>query len=297
MTDPTTRSEFLSILGVQADGAATTWSALLEELAAADLSTELALEDSSAELWDGIAELPRVIEAGPPVLGRPAETVVSAAARADGELAATGVRLMVLEDGRTQFGLIAVPSTKVRRAMELARGFGGSLRLISQADVDAGPRQIPQQPSGYVPSAPVDSRFAPGFTPAPGYTAGLMSYGLGFLGWIPIPFVGLIIGGVAMFAARASVSRRGPIAAQNARAAANWGLTIIVAIVALVVLQILLASIAAATDARGFLPTGLPILLILLVGPVHLVVLILGLVNASKGRVFKNPIAIPFLRG
>jgi len=301
--DAAARSEFLSIVGVEAESKAATWSEMLEELAAADLSAELAREDSSVELWDGIAELPRVIEAGTSSIGRPVENVVLAAARADGELAQRDVRLLVLSGGRTDFYLIAVPSAQVRRVIELAQGFGGSARLISQADVDAAARPVV---SGYVtaPAAPGTSApgvytppgAAPGFVPAPGYTAGTMSYALGFLAYIPIPFAGLIIAGIAMAASKGSVSRRGPVAAENARRAANWGLTVITVVLLTVILLIISGTIAAATDARGFFPTGLPILLYFAVAVAHLVVLIAGLVSTSSGRVFTNPIAIPFFR-
>lgn len=144
-------------------------------------------------------------------------------------------------------------------------------------------------------SAPPPTPPPPAVAPPPA-DRGTLSHALGFLAFIPLPFVGLLIAGIAMLASYPSVRRRGPVAALTGRSGANWGGTVLVLMLLIVVSQIILASIAAATDARGFLPTGTPIIVYLVLAVVHVVVTIVGTVRASNGQEFRNPLAIPFFR-
>lgn len=150
--------------------------------------------------------------------------------------------------------------------------------------VDPGPTHTLRPPGAPVPP------------PAPPAT-GAVSYWLGFLGYLPIPMLSLIIAGIAMVAARPGQRRRSAVADENSRYAANWGLTVIT----VVVLSVALAATLAAVGVRGsapddFNPALMPLLGIVAVGAAHLVVLILGLVRANRGEVFVNRLAIPFLR-
>ncbi|HLR28126.1 MAG TPA: DUF4870 domain-containing protein, partial [Ruania sp.] len=83
--------------------------------------------------------------------------------------------------------------------------------------------------------------------------------------------------------------------------AANWGLTMILAVVVLVGAAIIVGPVLASIDgpANEGIP-GLSVALILVtlfgVGIAHLVMTIIGVVRAGKGEVFRCPLAIPFLR-
>jgi uncharacterized Tic20 family protein len=140
----------------------------------------------------------------------------------------------------------------------------------------------------------------PGY-PQPGYpqpavpATGALPYGLGFLAYIPVPYLSLLVAGIVMASVYPSQKRKGGLAAENARHAANWGLSLI----AYMVLNVLFFAVMVATRdeySRGFFPVGIPVLIFLALGIAHLVVIIMGLVAANKRTVFHNRIAIPFLR-
>ena len=145
---------------------------------------------------------------------------------------------------------------------------------------------------GYVPRALV----VPGQThsPLPGAATGRASYLLGFLGFLPLPFISPVIAGAAMALSYRTQRRKSALAAENARRAANWGLTYALATVAIVAcdigLSFLIDSIEE-SDAPLFI-----LWLVLPLGLVHLVVTIRGTDVADQGEVFENRLAIPFLR-
>jgi uncharacterized Tic20 family protein len=143
--------------------------------------------------------------------------------------------------------------------------------------------------------------------PPPAYAAapparhtGTAAWALGFLAYIPIPFVAQIVTGLVMAAVYPNHKRRGPVAQANARNAANWGLTYAVLTVVFIGLSILFAALitnggtTTASADVGVLPL-VPILLWMLLGLVHIVVVIVGTVQASKGAVFRFPLAIRFI--
>jgi uncharacterized Tic20 family protein len=134
-----------------------------------------------------------------------------------------------------------------------------------------------------------------GYAPPPKPATGALPWALGFLLYIPIPVVSAIITGVVMAAVYGSQRRLGPVAAGNARNAANWGLTLILGTVVSFGSTAILAALLHDT-VRGFFPIGTPILLYLALCVAHLVVIIVGLARASRGQVFENRIAIPFIR-
>ena len=126
-------------------------------------------------------------------------------------------------------------------------------------------------------------------------TTGALPYGLGFLAYIPIPYLSLLVAGIVMAAVYPSQKTKGELAAENARQAANWGLSLI----AYIVIDFLFFAIMLATrgdDSTGFFPIGIPVVLFFVLGIAHLVVIIMGLVAANKRTVLRNRIAIPFIR-
>lgn len=123
---------------------------------------------------------------------------------------------------------------------------------------------------------------------------GASSWAMGFLAFIPIPFLNVLITGIAIASMYPSVRKKGvPLATENARIAANWGLTLIASHVVLVVLLIALQSARTSSESPLAL---LWVLLLLAVGVLHLIVTIMGTVKAKRGEVYRNGLAIPFIR-
>lgn len=135
--------------------------------------------------------------------------------------------------------------------------------------------------------------------PLPGYR-GTGAWALGFLASVPIPVIAQIMTGLIMAGVYPTHKKRGPIAHANARHAANWGLTFSILTVVLIGIAIVFAMIVSnggttpadsGTTALPFIPLGLWMLLCL----VHVVVTIVGTVRASRGTVFRFPLAIRFI--
>jgi uncharacterized Tic20 family protein len=136
---------------------------------------------------------------------------------------------------------------------------------------------------------------APAYAPAAALPAtGTASYGFGFLAYIPIPVVSLLVAAIVMIALRPGAILKGGVAAENGRRAANWGLTILTVYVVIVVAEVVLGISFA--GSHGFFPIGAPVLLYLALCVAHLVVVIAGTVSANRGHVFDNKIAIPYFR-
>lgn len=161
--------------------------------------------------------------------------------------------------------------------------------------------------SGY----PAPGYAAPGY-PAPGYPAqaypatsypasapprGLLPWVLGFLIFLPIPFLGGLVSGIAMAVSGGSSLRAGGPARENARAALNWGITYVMVSTLLLLLHfVVLFALTAQTRTTGFFPIGIPITIYLALSLLHVVIVIIGTVRSSSGRVVRVPFAIPFLR-
>jgi hypothetical protein len=128
---------------------------------------------------------------------------------------------------------------------------------------------------------------------------GRLGYGLGLLAFVPVPGVSLVVAGALMAAVYPSQRRKGPLAAENARQAANWGLTCIAFVVALAAVTGFLVAIGTAGIDPGphqisaVLP---PVFGLIAFGVRHLLVCITGLVVCARGKVFGNSQAIRFLR-
>ncbi len=161
------------------------------------------------------------------------------------------------------------------------------------------PPPVPPNPYDADPAQPGVSPYgSPG---VPLYVArpatGALSWALGFLAYIPIPFLSIMVAGIVMAAVYPGTVRKQPqsLAAANARSAANWGLTLITVMLAIIIaFVVLMATLADRTV--GFFPIGSPLLVYVALCVAHLVVTIVGTVTASRGSVFRNPIAIPYLR-
>ncbi|MDF2559753.1 MAG: hypothetical protein K0R99_1199 [Microbacterium sp.] len=149
-------------------------------------------------------------------------------------------------------------------------------------------------PSQTYPAPGYPGQFQPPVVPA----RGLLPWALGFLVFIPFPFIGGLASGIAMAVSGGSARRAGGPAAENARSASNWGLTyLMVSTVLLVMHFVLLITLASQGNAStGFFPLGIPITLYFAVSLLHVVLVIIGTVRVSSGGVMRVPFAIPFLR-
>lgn len=152
----------------------------------------------------------------------------------------------------------------------------------------AGQQLYPQAGQQPYPQAGYQQPLAPPAT-------GALSYGLGFLAYIPIPYLSLVIAGIVMASVYPSQKKKGELAAENARNAANWGLSLILYVV-LDFLFFIILLVNQNEDSTGFFPVGIPVLIFLALGIAHLVVIIMGLVAANKRTVLRNRLAIPFMR-
>ncbi|MFJ4224597.1 DUF4870 domain-containing protein [Microbacterium sp. NPDC089695] len=167
---------------------------------------------------------------------------------------------------------------------------------------------FPAQAPGYQAPEPSHAAPAPGYpSPAPGYPAGmypatpaprgLLPWALGLLILIPFPFVGGLASGIAMAVSGGASRRFGGVAAENARVALNWGLTyLLLSTVLLVGHFVLLFALSADGPVRGFYPLGTAITIYFALSVLHLVLVIVGMVRASSGKVMRIPFAIPYLR-
>ena len=124
---------------------------------------------------------------------------------------------------------------------------------------------------------------------------GAVSYGLGFLAYLPAPFFSMIVAGIVMAAVYPSQKRHGGLAAENGRRAANWGLTI-VALMVVIAGSFIWLSIAGESSASLAGAAGIPLLGYLVLSVVHVVVILIGFLRANSNRIFNNPLAINFLR-
>lgn len=125
----------------------------------------------------------------------------------------------------------------------------------------------------------------------------MVSWALGFLVFVPIPFLGALAAAIAMPAAYRSTARHGGVAAANARSAANWGITFGIVSIGLLVLHIIvMVMLVPRGGVSEFYPFGTAITLYLAVCVLHVVLVIIGSVRASQGKVMRVPFAIPFIR-
>lgn len=155
----------------------------------------------------------------------------------------------------------------------------------------------PLPPQAPLPGQPPYGSAPP--LPAPGYR-GTAAWALGFLAYVPIPFIAQIMTGLIMAGVYPTHKKRGPVAHANARNAANWGLTYTTLSVVFIVLAIVFAMIitnGGTTTTSGSVTAlpAIPILLWFVLNVVHAVVVIVGTVQASKGSVFRFPLAIRFI--
>jgi hypothetical protein len=163
----------------------------------------------------------------------------------------------------------------------------------------------PQQAPGYAPpqapaspaGAPAGVAYPAGAYPVATPPRGLLPWALGLLIFIPFPFVGGLASGIAMAVSGGASRRFGGVARENARVALNWGLTYLLVSTGLLITHFLvLFTLTTDSPSSGFYPIGIPITLYFAVSVLHVVLVIIGMVKASAGKVIRVPFAIPYLR-
>lgn len=126
---------------------------------------------------------------------------------------------------------------------------------------------------------------------------GMLQWAMGLLVLLPIPFLGGFVSGITMAATFGAAAKHGGRARENARAAANWGLTYLTVSTALLIIHfICIVQFANGPGMRGFYPLGIPITIYLGVGILHLVVVVIAMVRVGGGGTMRVPFAIPYIR-
>lgn len=162
------------------------------------------------------------------------------------------------------------------------------------------PGYVHPQSQGYAPPQ------APAAYPTGGYPAGsdpaavpprgLLPWALGLLILFPVPFLGGLLSGIAMAMSGGASRRFGGVARENARAALNWGLTYLLVSTVLIVSHFVILFTLTEDSPTGFYPIGIPITVYFALSLLHLVLVIVGMVRASSGKIMRVPFAIPYLR-
>lgn len=129
------------------------------------------------------------------------------------------------------------------------------------------------------------------YAPAPRAT-GAAAYAVGLLVCLPVPVVNIFIAGGAMARVYRSMRRLSPLAAENSRHAANWGLTLLTVFFVVVTPVVVMLWALEPTEVWMFLP----LVLLVPAGIVHLVIVVKGFRRAKRGLVYASALAIPFLR-
>lgn len=188
-------------------------------------------------------------------------------------------------------GLRSACRAWLRSARRVGPGPPAAAPAYGQPPAYGPPTPYGQAPQGYAPPAPYGAAGGYGYPVKP--PAGALSWGLGFLAYIPIPYIGIVIAGIVMACVYRSQSRKSPVAEGNARNAANWGLTI--ALLTVVCFLIALISGVGLGDSGAWI-AGLMVVIWIAGCITHLVLIIMGLVRANRGAVLTVPFAIPFIR-
>lgn len=143
------------------------------------------------------------------------------------------------------------------------------------------------------PIAPAPHGYGPPIVRPP---SGGLAWGLGLLVFAFLPFLSSLLAGIVMAVVGRAQRSKGPLAAENGRRAANWGLTYLVSTVVLIGSHFAVLIIA---DGRiptdTFFPIGIFITVWAAISLLHVIVSIAGLIAAERGKVFGWN-GLPFFR-
>ncbi len=124
----------------------------------------------------------------------------------------------------------------------------------------------------------------------------MLPWGMGLLILTLVPVLSSIVAGIAMIVSGRMQRANGPLAEENGRRAANWGLTYLIATVLLMGAHFTILIAFQDNIPDGFFPMGIFVTLWAAISLVHIIVSIVGLVAAHSMKVVKWN-GIPFFRG
>lgn len=131
---------------------------------------------------------------------------------------------------------------------------------------------------------------------------GTIAWGLGFLAYVPIPFVNVLVAGITQLVVGLKQRQYGGVAATNGVRAANWGLTQLCYPVLLAIAMIIgtVTGTPSPTGGYHFQPWAEAIVFTVLglwfaLGLMQLIYAVVGTVVAGKGDPVRLPV-IPFIR-
>ena len=159
------------------------------------------------------------------------------------------------------------------------------------------PESPPAPPPGSPPPAPEPQPSIPAhWIPTPVAT-GTVAWAIGLVVLVFVPVLPSLAAGLLMGLIGRAQRGNGPIAAANGRYAGNWGFTYLLLSVILWTAHFVL-FFTTTSDGPGsnFYPLGIPVIIWAALTVGHLVICIIGIARANRGKVFKVP-AIGFLRG
>lgn len=131
---------------------------------------------------------------------------------------------------------------------------------------------------------------------------GTIAWALGFLAYLPLPMVGLLIAGITQLIVGLAQRKHGGLAATNGVRAANWGLTQL-CLPVLVLLAVVIGIVTGEPSPQGgvyFIPAMNVVMVVMailffVVALLEAIYAIVGTIQASRGREVRLPV-IPFLR-
>ena len=133
----------------------------------------------------------------------------------------------------------------------------------------------------------MSTEYTPQQSPAPRLPTGALPWFLGLIVLACLPFLGSVIATLAMYFVGRAQADKGPLAAENGRRAANWGLTYFLATVILVPAQfILVFAITGGEGTKNLLPLGIPITIWGVISIGHVVLSLWGGIAALNRVVF-----------
>jgi uncharacterized Tic20 family protein len=125
--------------------------------------------------------------------------------------------------------------------------------------------------------------------------SGGLAWALGLLVFAFFPFLSSVLAGIVMAVVGRSQRSKGPLAAENGRRAANWGLTYLMSTVVLIGTHFAVLFIFQDRIPNSFFPMGIFVTAWAAISLLHVIVSIAGLIVAERGRVFRWN-GLPFLR-
>jgi len=133
----------------------------------------------------------------------------------------------------------------------------------------------------------VSTEYAPQPPPAARPATGALPWFLGLIVLACLPFLGSVIASLTMYFVGRAQADKGPLAAENGRRAANWGLTYFVLTIVLVLTHfVLVFLVIGGRGSEHFFPVGIPITIWGIISVGHVVLSLWGGIAALNRVLF-----------